>query len=143
MPEKTKRPPVSDAGADATEPTTAAPGQHDGQISRPVILRAALRIVDRDGVDGLSMRRLSDEVGRDPTVLYRHIPNKAALLDGVAEMLEQLHVDTADPDWAAQLRAVAHDFRRLALEHPNMVPLLVTRPRPPRWANILPGCCAP
>ena len=127
MPEKTKRPPVSDAGADATEPTTAAPGQHDGQISRPVILRAALRIVDRDGVDGLSMRRLSDEVGRDPTVLYRHIPNKAALLDGVA----------------AQLRAVAHDFRRLALEHPNMVPLLVTRPRPPRWANILPGCCAP
>ena len=86
MPEKTKRPPVSDAGADATEPTTAAPGQHDGQISRPVILRAALRIVDRDGVDGLSMRRLSDEVGRDPTVLYRHIPNKAALLDGVAEI---------------------------------------------------------
>jgi AcrR family transcriptional regulator len=144
MPEKTKRPPVSDAGADATEPTTAAPGQHDGQISRPVILRAALRIVDRDGVDGLSMHRLSDEVGRDPTVLYRHIPNKAALLDGVAEIvLEQLHVDTADPDWAAQLRAVAHDFRRLALEHPNMVPLLVTRPRPPRWANILPGCCAP
>lgn len=129
MPEKTKRPPVSDAGADATEPTTAAPGQHDGQISRPVILRAALRIVDRDGVDGLSMRRLSDEVGRDPTVLYRHIPNKAALPDGVAEIvLEQLHVDTADPDWAAQLRAVAHDFRRLALEHPNMVPLLVTRP---------------
>jgi AcrR family transcriptional regulator len=144
MPEKTKRPPVSDAGADATEPTTAAPGQHDGQISRPVILRAALRIVDRDGVDGLSMRRLSDEVGRDPTVLYRHIPNKAALLDGVAEIvLGQLHVDTADPDWAAQLRAVAHDFRRLALEHPNMVPLLVTRLRPPRWANILPGCCAP
>lgn len=144
MPEKTKRPPVSDAGADATEPTTAAPGQHDGQICRPVILRAALRIVDRDGVDGLSMRRLGDEVGRDPTVLYRHIPNKAALLDGVAEIvLEQLHVDTADPDWAAQLRAVAHDFRRLALEHPNMVPLLVTRPRPPRWANILPRCCAP
>ena len=112
--------------------------------SRPVILRAALRIVDRDDVDGLSMRRLSAEVGRDPTMLYRHIPNKAALLDGVAEIvLEQLHVDTADPDWAAQLRAVAHDFRRLALEHPNVVPLLVTRPRPPRWANVLPGCCAP
>jgi AcrR family transcriptional regulator len=106
-----------------------SPGRLDGQISRPVILQAALRIVDRDGVDGLSMRRLSDEVGRDPTVLYRHIPNKAALLDGVAEtVLGQLHVDTADSDWAAQLRAVAHDFRRLALAHPNVVPLLVTRP---------------
>jgi len=94
-----------------------------------VILQSALRIVDRDGVDGLSMRRLSDEVGRDPTVIYRHVPNKAALLDGVAEIvLGQLRVDTADPDWTGQLRAVAHDFRRLALAHPNVVPLLVTRP---------------
>ena len=126
-PEKTKRPPVSDAGDDATEPTTAAPGQHDGQISRPVILRAALRIVDRDGFDGLSMRRLSDEVGRDPTVLYRHIPNKAALLDGVA----------------AQLLAVAHDFRRLALEHPNVVPLLVTRPLATPLGQRPPGMLRP
>jgi len=43
-------------------------------------------------------------------------------------VLGQLRVDIADPDWARQLRAVAHDFRRLALAHPNVVPLLVTRP---------------
>ena len=43
-------------------------------------------------------------------------------------MLGQLRVHTADPDWADQLRAVAHEFRRLALAHPNVVPLLVTRP---------------
>ena len=109
-----------------------------------MILRAALRIVDRDGVDGLSMRRLSDEVGRDPTVLYRHIPNKAALLDGVAEIvLGQLHVDAADPDWAAQLRAVAQDFRRLALEHPNVVPLLVTRPLATPLGQRPPGMLRP
>jgi len=115
----------------AKHPTVAEAGAsgRDGQVSRSVILQAALRIVDRDGIDGLTMRRLSEEVGRDPTVLYRHVPNKAALLDGVAEIvLGQLHVDTADPDWAAQLRAVAHDFRRVALTHPNVVPLLVTRP---------------
>jgi AcrR family transcriptional regulator len=42
------------------------------------------------------MRRLSDAVGRDPTVLYRHLPNKAAVLDGVVEIvLEQLTVNTA------------------------------------------------
>jgi AcrR family transcriptional regulator len=109
------------------QPATADAG--DGQVSKSVILQSALRIIDRAGVDGLSMRRLSDEVGRDPTVLYRHIPNKAALLDGVVEIvLGQLRVDTTDPDWAAQLRIVAHDFRRLALTHPNVVPLLVTRP---------------
>ncbi len=103
--------------------------QNDRQVSRSMILQAALRIVDRDGVDGLSMRRLSDEVRRDPTVIYRHVPSKAALLDGVAEIVfGQLRVDTADPDWTGQLRAVAHDFRRLALAHPNVVVLLVTRP---------------
>ena len=122
----TKQSTVPDAGADQTD---AAAGRDGGQVSRSVILRSALRIIDRDGVDGFSMRRLSEEVGRDPTVLYRHIPNKAALLDGVAEIvLAQLRVDTADPDWTGQLRTVAHEFRRLALTHPNVVALLVTRP---------------
>lgn len=101
----------------------------DGQISRSLILETALTIVDRHGVDSLSMRRLSEAVGRDPAVLYRHLPNKAAVLDGVAEIvLEQLVVDTTDPDWAGQMRTVAHSFRTLALAHPNVVPLLVTRP---------------
>jgi len=113
------------AGGD--DPSVAAAGPD--QITRPLILQTALRIIDRDGVDGLSMRRLSDAVGRDTAVLYRHVPNKAAVLDGVAEIvLAQLLVDTADADWAGQLRVVAHDFRRLALAHPNVLPLLVTRP---------------
>jgi AcrR family transcriptional regulator len=129
LPEMTKLPIGRVAGADDGDLSAAAAGRDNGQITRSTILQSALRIIDRDGVDGLSMRRLSDEVGRDPTVLYRHVPNKAALLDGVAEIvLGQLRVDTTDPDWAAQLRSVAHDFRRLALAHPNVLALLVTRP---------------
>jgi AcrR family transcriptional regulator len=101
----------------------------DGRITRDVVLAAALELIDRDGVEGLSMRRLARVLGRDPMILYRHAPNKAALLDGVAEtVLAQLKVDPADPDWAAQLRAVAHGYRALALAHPRVVPLLVTRP---------------
>ncbi|MBF6226042.1 TetR/AcrR family transcriptional regulator C-terminal domain-containing protein [Nocardia abscessus] len=104
-------------------------GRGDGPITRAGVLTAALEIIDRDGVDALSMRRLAEAVGRDPMVIYRHVPNKAAVLDGVAELvLAQLSVDVADPDWAAQLRALARDFRRLALAHPQVVPLLVTRP---------------
>jgi AcrR family transcriptional regulator len=62
-----------------------------------MILQTALAIVDRDGADRLSMRRLSNAVGRDPVMLYRHVPNKAAVLDGVAEIvLAQLSVNTAD-----------------------------------------------
>jgi AcrR family transcriptional regulator len=75
------------------------------------------------------MRRLGQALGPDPMVLYRHAPNKVALLDGVAEtVLGQLTVDTADSDWARQLRLVAREFHPLALAHPHVVQLLVTRP---------------
>jgi len=101
----------------------------NGKISRELVLATALELIDRDGADALSMRRLAAALDRDPMILYRHAPGKAALLDGVVEVvLAQLHVDPADPDWAAQLRGVARDYRALALEHPNVVPLLVTRP---------------
>jgi AcrR family transcriptional regulator len=137
-----KQPSVSDRGGDGID-ASAANGR-DNLVSRSVILQCALSIVDRHGIDGLSMRRLSEEVGRDPTVLYRHVPSKAALLDGVAEIvLGQLRVDTADPDWASQLRAVAHDFRRLALQHPNVVPLLVTRPLATPLGRRPPGMLRP
>jgi AcrR family transcriptional regulator len=101
----------------------------DDRITRERVLATALDIIDQDGAEGLSMRRLARALDRDPMVLYRHAPNKAALLDGVVEtVLVQLAVDATDRDWAAQLRIVARDFRRLAVAHPNVVPLLVTRP---------------
>jgi AcrR family transcriptional regulator len=116
------RPPAGRTTGDA-----AANGS--GKVTREMVLAAALEIIDADGAGGLSMRRLARALGRDPMILYRHAPNKAALLDGVAEtVLAQLTVDPADPDWAAQLRAVARHYRALALAHPHVVPLLVTRP---------------
>lgn len=102
-----------------------------GALTRESILASALEILDRDGIDGLSMRRLGKALGRDPMTLYRHAPNKAALLDGVAErVIDQLVVDTDtdDGDWVSQLRSIARGFRRLALAHPHVVPLLLTRP---------------
>jgi AcrR family transcriptional regulator len=117
--------------------TSPPSGRHDGvsttvgtgKITRDVVLATALQLIDRDGADALSMRRLGQALGRDPMALYRYAPNKAALLDGVTEIvLTQLSVDPADPDWAGQLRAVGREFRRLALAHPHVVPLLVTRP---------------
>jgi AcrR family transcriptional regulator len=108
-------------------PATVSSG--DGKITRELVLATALELIDRDGADALSMRRLGAALDRDPMILYRHAPGKAALLDGVVEIvLSQLKVDPADPDWAAQLRTVARDYRALALAHPNVVPLLVTRP---------------
>jgi AcrR family transcriptional regulator len=128
----------------ADGPAHAAGAGRNGKITRAVVLAAALEIIDRDGAGGLSMRRLARALNRDPMILYRHAPNKAALLDGVAEIvLAQLRVDPADPDWATQLRAIARDYRRLALAHPHVVPLLVTRPLATPLALRPPGTLRP
>ena len=117
--------------ADRTVQNTDA--HRDGKITRDVVLTTALEIIDRDGADGLSMRRLARALDRDPTILYRHAPNKAALLDGVAEIvLAQLKVDPADTDWACQLRAVARDYRAPGTAPPHVVPPLSPGPRPHR-----------
>jgi AcrR family transcriptional regulator len=135
------RPPDRTPESEKSASPTGAPA---GQVTRPLILSAALAIIDRDGVEALSMRRLSEAVERDTTVLYRHVPNKAAVLDGVAEIvLSQLSVNTTDPDWAHQLRVVGHRFRQLALAHPNVVPLLVTRPLSTPLGQRPPGTLRP
>lgn len=99
------------------------------KLSRDLVLTAALALVDAEGLDALTMRRLGQELGRDPMSLYRYAANRAALLDGVTELvLKELSIFPDRPDWQAQLRQIAHDLRLLALRHPNVVPLLVTRP---------------
>ena len=116
-----------DTGQDAANRDPDA--NSDGKITRELVLATALELIDADGIEGLSMRRLGRALGRDPMTLYRHAANKMALLDGVAELvLSQLTVDPNDPDWVGQLRQVARDYRGLALAHPRVVPLLVTRP---------------
>ncbi|MGE5695593.1 MAG: TetR/AcrR family transcriptional regulator C-terminal domain-containing protein [Candidatus Sericytochromatia bacterium] len=119
----------SRSGQAAQTPDSTEEDGESGPITRAAVLVSALEIIDRDGVDGLSMRRLGEAVGRDPMVLYRHVPSKAAVLDGVVEMaFEQLSLDTTMADWSAALRNLAHDFRDVARAHPNLVSLLVTRP---------------
>ena len=68
-----------------TTPDVRRAGHGSGKITREAVLAAALEIIDRDGADALSMRRLARVLDRDPMIIYRHAPGKAALLDGVAE----------------------------------------------------------
>jgi len=132
------------------QPVGSNAANANGKITRDVVLAAALEIIDRDGAEALSMRRLARALDRDPMILYRHAPNKAALLDGVAEtVLARLDVDPSDPDWVGQLRTVARSYRALALAHPHVVPLIVTRPlatplglRPPGTLRPLEGILA-
>ena len=98
-------------------------------MSTDRITAAALQIVDTEGSQALTMRRLGQALDRKVMTLYRYIPSKDALLDGVvARVLTDLAINPAAADWRQELRGLATSFRGLALAHPNAVPLLVTRP---------------
>lgn len=98
-------------------------------LTRERVMAAALRLVDDEGLDALTRRRLGQELGRDAMALYRHAPDRAALLDGIVELvLGELEIPSGGTDWQAQLTRTAHDFRRIGLAHPHVVSLIVTRP---------------
>ena len=97
-------------------------------MSTDRITTAALQIVDTEGSQALTMRRLGQALDRKVMTLYRYVPSKDALLDGVvARVLTDLAINPAAADWRQELRGLATSFRGLALAHPNAVPLLVTR----------------
>jgi TetR/AcrR family tetracycline transcriptional repressor len=104
-----------------------------GSLSRDAILIAALDLVDREGTEKFSMRRLGAELGVDPMALYRHVPNKAAVFDGIMELIWgaiDLDAIEAEPDrdWQSRLSAVMHALRDTLLQHPHAVSILGTRP---------------
>jgi AcrR family transcriptional regulator len=109
---------------------TGAPVGRRSPLRREHVLATALRLIDADGVEALSMRRMGRALDRDPMRLYRFASSKDELLDGVVELvLGELRVRTAEAgNWEDVLRRTAHAYRGIALAHPHVVPLLVTRP---------------
>jgi AcrR family transcriptional regulator len=99
-------------------------------LTRHEVLTTALALIDADGVEALSMRRIGKALGRDPMRLYRFASSKEELLDGVVELvLSELRIPATDgASWEDVLRRAAHGFRGIALAHPHVVPLMVTRP---------------
>jgi len=100
-------------------------------LSRLRIAQAALAIVDRDGLDALSMRRLGAELGVEGMAIYRHFPNKAAVLAGIVEVLlaELVIPPPSDVPWQTVFREVSRAYRALLLRHPHAIPLLAALPR--------------
>ena len=105
----------------------SAPAQEPLSIDR--IVSTAIDLVDREGLDALSMRRLGAELGAGATTLYWHVKNKDELLDLA---LDQLFSEFEAPDpalpWRDQLRELAHALRRVLLRHRNLIMVIASRP---------------
>lgn len=99
-------------------------------LTREVIVRAALKIVDDEGYGALSMRRLGTELNVDPMAVYYHFPNKAALQDGIVEeVMSGIDLGRDDPSKtiSERLCAAAHIYREALLSHPQAVQITAVR----------------
>jgi AcrR family transcriptional regulator len=104
-------------------PTQRAP------LTREAIIEAALRVLDRDGVDGLSMRRVGEELGTGAASLYWHVRNKEELLQLLFERVTG-DIELPDPDparWQEQLRELARVMRRGMTRHRDIARISLGR----------------
>ena len=98
-------------------------------LSREVILDAAVELLDREGLEGLTMRRLGAALGVEAMSLYNHVQSKDELLDGIHErILLSLEPPAAARTWQALVRHQALALHRALLAHPHAIPLFATRP---------------
>jgi AcrR family transcriptional regulator len=98
-------------------------------LTRDAIFDAAVALLDRHGMAGLSMRRLGAALGVEAMSLYNHVPSKAALLDGIHErILLSLDPPAQARTWQSYVRHQALALHRALLAHPHAIPLFATRP---------------
>jgi AcrR family transcriptional regulator len=98
-------------------------------LTRERILRAALSLIDREGLAAISMRRIGEELGVEAMSLYNHVDSKAAILDGIYEaVLQELPPPRRAAPWPQALRERARALRAVLRAHPHALPLFVTRP---------------
>ena len=95
------------------------------------IAAAARALLDAEGPEGLTMRRVADALGIKAPSLYKHLPDKTALetlvvADGFLEVAETLEAAIADAD--DPLAALAKAYRAYALAHPHLYRLMNYRP---------------
>lgn len=90
------------------------------QLTRERIVAEAVRLLDDEGLEALSMRTLGQRLGAGATSLYRHVASKDELIELVAdEVYAEIEVpEISDPaSWRLSLHAVAHSLRAACLRH--------------------------
>jgi AcrR family transcriptional regulator len=124
-----------DAAAQPTRP---------GGLDRSRIVQAAIDFIDAHGLAALTMRRLGSSLGVEAMALYRYVPGREDLLDGVVDAVVETLFDAEDGDdiflddhagWQDYLVRLGHGVRRIALAHPSVFPLIASRPPAAPWVR--------
>jgi AcrR family transcriptional regulator len=123
---------LNDSGGNSLPPRPATPRQEQAaraQLTRERIVGAAVDLLEREGEEELSMRRLAAELGYGVMSLYNHVPNKAALLDAIAEhvMADLQFAPDPQADWRDQARALVRAFRGISRRYPRSVNVVIMR----------------
>jgi AcrR family transcriptional regulator len=94
------------------------------RLTRDAVVGEGLAIADADGVDAVSLRRIAESLDVTPMALYRHVTNKADLLDAMADALyAELDVPDEPGYWWDDLASLACSTRRVLLAHPSAAAL--------------------
>ncbi|MFE4371030.1 TetR/AcrR family transcriptional regulator [Streptomyces sp. NPDC056835] len=96
-------------------------------LSREQIVSTALQLLDAEGIDALSMRKLGTRLNAGATSMYSHVANKDELIELIVdEVYGEIELpDAGDPArWRATVTHWAHSLRSAFLRHPWIVPML-------------------
>jgi AcrR family transcriptional regulator len=100
-------------------------------LSKDLVLRQALALADKEGMDALSMRRLGQELNAGAMSLYHHVRNKEELLDGMVDLVfAEIELPDSRDDWQAAMRARAVSARDVLARHPWAITLMASRTTP-------------
>lgn len=98
-------------------------------MTRTAVVDAALDVVDRHGLESLTVRKVATELGASPMAIYWHVQNKAELVDAMGDRIcesIEITVDDTAP-WWEQLRTLLDDFLRALRTHPGGAQIVVPR----------------
>jgi AcrR family transcriptional regulator len=125
-----------DAAVSIMDPEGEQPRRRE-PLTRQRVVQSALHIMDTEGLEAVTMRRIGRELGVEAMSLYNHVRDKEDILDSICEeVVGEFEAPTAD-GWAEAARAAAFEYRRLLLAHPNVLTLMTERKRPFTSLNAL------
>lgn len=102
-----------------------------GRLSRDLVVRTALRLMDEEGLEAVTMRRVAHELGVEAMSLYHHVRDKEDLLGGVIEaVMAEFPFPEDHPDWREAGRRTARAWRALLKAHPHVITLMAHRREP-------------